>query len=146
MILIAGVGNPYRGDDGVGIEIIKILHEQTNPNMVLFDAGTDGFSLLDQLALYPKALIVDAVFMGEKPGTVKIFTPKEAKLIIKNDALSTHGFGLAEILKLVDELALKTAIKIVGIEPENISFGEGLSQVVISKLPKILELVHKEII
>jgi hydrogenase maturation protease len=139
--LIAGVGNHYRGDDGIGIEIIKILREEENPNIVLFDGGTDGLSLFDQLSLYERAIIIDAVFMGEAPGTIKLFTPSEAKLHIQSDALSTHGFGLAEVLKLAEEFAIKTEIKIIGIQPESVDFGAVLSEVVKSKIPQILSLI-----
>lgn len=143
--LIAGVGNPYRGDDGIGIEIIKILQKENNPNMVLFDGGTDGLSLFDQLGLYERAIIIDAVSMGETLGTVKLFTPKEARLQITGDALSTHGFGLADVLKLAEEFSVKTAIKIIGIQPENIDFGEGLTEAVKSQIPHVLALIKKEI-
>jgi len=144
-VLISSVGNPYRRDDGVGIEVIKILEsENKDPNVALFDAGTDGLSLLDQLSLYEKAVIIDAVSMNEPPGEVKLFFPEEAKIKITRDALSTHGFGLAEVLKLADELNIKTEIKIVGIEPEDIGFGEGLSDVVRDKIPFILDLIKKE--
>ena len=140
-LLVAGVGNPYRRDDGIGIEIINILQKENNPGLVLFDGGTDGFSLFDQLVLYKCAIIVDAVLMGEHPGVVKIFTPKEAKIKIKSDALSTHGFGLAEVLKLTEEFAIETEIKIIGIQPEDISFGNGLSKVVECQIPKILDVI-----
>lgn len=143
-ILIAGVGNPYRRDDGIGIEIIKILQKEHHPDLALFDGGTDGFSLLDQLSLYERAIIIDAVFMGEASGAVKLFSPKDARMQIKGDALSTHGFGLAELLKLVEEFSIKTEIKIIGIEPESIDFGEGLSEQIKSKIPQIVNLVKME--
>ncbi len=139
--LIAGVGNPYRGDDGIGIEIIKILRKEENPNIVLLEGGVDGLSLFDQLSLYERAIIIDAVFMGEAPGTIKLFTPGEAKIHIQSEALSTHGFGLAEVLRLAEEFAIKTKIKIIGIQPESVDFGEGLSELVKSKIPLVLALI-----
>ena len=72
------------------------------------------------LSDYKYAIIVDAVCMSESPGTIKIFTPNEIKDKFKTDALSTHGFGLAEMFKLIKQLKIKTQIKIVGIEPKNI--------------------------
>jgi hydrogenase maturation protease len=143
--LIAGVGNPYRGDDGIGIEIIKILSKEENPNIVLLEGGIDGLSLFDQLSLYERAIIIDAVFMGETPGTIKLFTPDEAKICIQSDALSTHGFGLAEVLKLAEEFAIKTKIKIIGIQPESIDFGVALSEVMKSKIPQILSLIEASV-
>jgi hydrogenase maturation protease len=142
-ILIAGVGSPYRHDDGIGIKIIKILKEQNNPNFTLFDGGTDGFSLIDKLQEHEQAIIIDAVAMNADPGAVRVFSPNEAKLHVQNDALSTHGFGLAEMLNLVEELEIKTDIKVIGIQSKDISLGEGLSDVVSSQIPRVLEIVAK---
>jgi len=33
----------------------------------------------------------------------KVFTPKDALLKINSDALSTHGFGIAELIKFIEE-------------------------------------------
>lgn len=143
--LVVGVGNPFRHDDGIGLAIVKILQEENNPSMIVVDGGTDGFSLFDRLALYEHAIIIDAVFMGESPGVIKLFSSQEAKLQIKGDALSTHGFGLADVLKLTEEFGVKTIIKIIGIQPESVDFGAGLSEVVKNSIPQILELVKREI-
>lgn len=142
-ILIIGVGNPFRSDDGIGPAIIKILQAENNPDFVLVDGGTDGLALLDQLAEYEKSIIIDAVQMLEAPGVVKSFTPAEAKIKIKSDVLSTHGLGLAETLKLVDELNIKTKIKIIGIQPQNVDFGDGLSDEIKNQIPQILKLIKQ---
>jgi hydrogenase maturation protease len=145
-ILISSVGNLYRRDDGVGVVVLRILASgNKDSNITFFDAGTDGLSLLDQLSSYEKAVIIDAVSMNEPPGVVKLFSPEEAKLKVTKDALSTHGFGLAEVLKLAEELNVQTKIKIIGIEPKDIGFGEGLSDVVKGQIPVILDLVRKDI-
>ncbi|EKE01197.1 MAG: hypothetical protein ACD_21C00194G0001 [uncultured bacterium] len=160
--LIIGVGNPLRHDDGIGPQIIKILRsmqegsspynrQQGNKNsnivdckdLTLFDGGTDGLALLDQVAEYEKVIIIDAVQMLAPPGTVKSFTPAEAKINIKSDVLSTHGFGLADMLKLAEKLDIKTKISIIGIQPKDISFGEGLSNEVQTQIPLILDLIKQ---
>ena len=142
-ILVIGVGNPFRGDDGIGSAIIKILRTENSPDFVLVDGGTDGLALLDQLAEYKKAIIIDAVQMLEAPGVVRLFVPEEARIKIKSDVLSTHGFGLAEMLKLADELNIKTKIKIIGIQPKSIDFGEGLSDEIKNQIPQILKLIKQ---
>ncbi len=141
--LVIGVGNPFRGDDGIGSAIIKSLRAENSQDFVLVDGGTDGLALLDQLAEYEKAIIIDAVQMLEAPGVVKSFTPAEAKIKIKSDVLSTHGFGLAEMLKLADELNIKTKITIIGIQPKNIDFGEGLSDEIKTQIPQIIKLIKQ---
>lgn len=143
-ILVVGVGNPYRCDDGIGPEIIKILKVTPDECFVLIDCGNDSLILLDQIMEYEWAIIIDAVQMLESPGTVKLFTLTEAKLKITSDGLSTHGFGLAEMLELVERLGIKTKIKIIGVQPKHIGFGENLSAEVQQKIPEILHLIEQE--
>lgn len=140
-VLILGVGNQYRRDDAVGIEVVKRLQQQKLPNAELVVGGVDGLALFDIVTNYQRAIIVDAVEMAAIPGTVKLFTPAEAKINIRGDALSTHGFGIAEVIKLLEELGIKTTIKVIGIQPEDISYGEGLTAKVNNKIPELVEMV-----
>jgi hydrogenase maturation protease len=141
--LVIGVGNPFRRDDGIGPEIIRILKLENKSNFDLIDGGTDGLALLDQLAGYEKAVIIDAAEMLEAPGVIKLFTPAEAKIKIKSDVLSTHGFGMAEMLKIAEELNVETKIRIIGVQPKDINFGEGLSEEIKNKIPQILDLIKQ---
>lgn len=146
-IIVVGVGNPLRHDDGIGPEIIR--HLSCNSSMCcaknkvdFFDAGTDALILIDAIERYNHAVIIDAVEMNAIPGTVKLFSPHEAKIKIKNDVLSTHGFGLAEVLKLFELLEISTKIKIIGIQPKDISQGLGLTEIIREKIPEILEIIN----
>jgi hydrogenase maturation protease len=138
--LILGVGNTWRRDDGVGIEAIKLLRQENLPNVDLIDGGIDGLSLIDTIKQYQQAIIIDAVNMQLTVGSVQLFTSQEAKIKIKNDALSTHGFGLAEVIGLLEKLGCNTEIKIIGIQPQDVSFGEGLTEPVKASLLEIVKL------
>lgn len=140
-LLILGVGNSLRRDDGVGLAAIKLLRRKNLAGVDLLDGGIDGLSLIDVIKPYLRAIIIDAVDMRLKPGTVKLFIAQDAKITIKNDALSTHGFGLAQVLGLLEQLGCTTKIEIIGVQPQDISYGEGLTEVVAASLPEIVELV-----
>ena len=137
--LILGVGNIWRQDDGTGPKIIAILQQQHWSNVDLIDGGTDGLSLLDKLSEYKQAIIIDAADMDAVPGTVKSFTPEEALIKIKADALSTHGFGLAELIKLMQQLQISPKLHIIGVQPKSVAFGNELTLEINSKIPAIIE-------
>jgi hydrogenase maturation protease len=144
--LLLGIGNPFRRDDGIGPAVIKRLQsEQTLEGVDLLDGGTDGLALIDVIQEYAKVLIIDAVDMGMGPGEVKTFSPEDAKLTIKTDALSTHGFGLAEVITLMRKLEMNTDLRMIGVQAKDVSFGEGMSPEISSKIEEILKLVKKEI-
>jgi hydrogenase maturation protease len=140
-ILVLGVGNTLRRDDGIGPVVIDLLSKEKKPGVDYLDGGIDGLALLDMIKPYQRAIIVDAVNMNVAPGTIKLFSPDDAKINIKNDALSTHGFGLAEVIAFVEKLDIKTELQIVGIQPLDISFGEGLTDVVKTKINDVIDLV-----
>lgn len=152
-ILIAGAGNPWRSDDGTGITVIERLHALQHAgasylakNQVdILDVGTDGLALLDILPNYQKAIIIDAVEMNAAPATIKVFFPEEAKIKITSDALSTHGFGLGEMLKLAEQLHIPTQIIIIGVQPYDLSFGNELSAEVKNKIDDLLKAVKHSI-
>lgn len=144
--LILGVGNPLRRDDGIGPEVIRLLTENRNSyglpaDIDLVDGGTDGLGLIEYLKDYKKVIIIDAVEMKLAPGTIKIFSPKEAVISINADSLSTHGFGIAELIKLAEELDINPELIIVGVQPEDISYSENLSTVVESKFYELIETI-----
>lgn len=142
-ILIIGVGNPFRGDDGIGPQIIKQLHDNGGlDNTELMDGGTDGLALLDYIKEHEKVIIVDAVSMGCVPGTVKVFTPEEVIMNTSSEALSTHGFGLAEVINLMEKLEIKTELKIVGIEPKNVIFSDTMSDEVEGAIGNVIDVVE----
>lgn len=144
--LILGVGNPLRRDDGVGVEIIRRLTKNFSGGRLsvstdLMDGGTDGLALLEYIKGYKKVILIDAVEMKIDPGTIKIFTPEEAILHISTDSLSTHGFGIAEFIRFAQELNILPECTIIGIQPENVGYGEGFSLSVQSSIQHAIALV-----
>jgi len=144
--LILGVGNPFRRDDGIGPAVIQRLQaENCLEGIDLLDGGTDGFSLLEYIKGYKHVLVIDAVDMGMTPGEMRMFSPDEAKLTIQTDALSTHGFGLAEVLGLMETLGIENNLQIIGIQVKDMRLGEGMSPEVSAKIEDILELIKEYI-
>jgi len=146
--VIIGVGNPFREDDGIGPAVIAQLRDDPalNAQADLYDGGTDGLGLIPVIERYTQAIIVDAVRMGLPPGTIKVFTPQDVAFPIQSDSLSTHGFGLAQVMELLPQLGNTTALTIVGIEPESVNFAEGLSPAVKKSLPEVVRRVYKVIV
>jgi len=146
--LILGVGNPLRRDDGVGPEIIDLLFKGVNtpylpPSVTIMDGGTDGLGLIEYFKEYKKVILIDAILMGMPPGTVKVFKPDDALFHICGDSLSTHGFGIPELIKFAKELNVLPNLTIIGIQAENIEYGKGLSEPVKDNIDDIINIITK---
>jgi hydrogenase maturation protease len=122
------MGNPLRRDDGIGPRVVEELKKEALPKDVeLSVRESDIFELLDELQNRSRVLVVDAVDMGSPPGTVRVFTPREASLQLNADPVSTHGFGLRELVKFAEALSVPADFVIVGIQAGDVSMGENMS-------------------
>src|SRR5712691_3678814 len=78
-VLVAGVGNVLRGDDGFGIAVVQQLAQRSDlPSTVkVVEVGIGGISLVQELLDgYDVLLIVDAVDRGGTPGTIYLLEPE----------------------------------------------------------------------
>lgn len=140
---IIGIGNTLRGDDGIGVILAKKMERKVPSNVRVFDAGSGIIDILHILENLDKAIIVDAVHFGGKPGELKFFEPKEAKSLVESK--KSHDLDLLEVLELSDLLEeLPKQILIMGIEPKNISLRKGLSSTLENKIPELTKKLYEK--
>jgi len=124
------VGNPLRRDDGIGMEIFNFL--KNIPSVVkkadLFDFGSFSVDIIFKLAHYNKALIVDGINAGLKPGELRIFGLKDLNAVEYEPSASTHGLDLKFLFKLMADQGSRVKVWVAGIQIVDASFGGGLSK------------------
>jgi hydrogenase maturation protease len=76
-VLVAGVGDPFRGDDGFGSEVARRLARRPlPPGVEVVDFNARGLDLVFALRQgYQAALLVDTARRGEAPGTLSVIEP-----------------------------------------------------------------------
>ena len=142
-ITIIGIGQSFRGDDAVGLEAIHRWREEFNetasrPEVQAEVCELPGVGLLDLFEGADSVLLVDAVQSGAKVGTVHRIGPEEL-LAFTADSTSAHGWGVAETLKLAQQLGLPLPpIHLIGVEAGQMEIGAGLSPEVEAAIPKVL--------
>ena len=145
-VLVMGVGNILRRDDGFADAVLKELEHQTLPEWVeLFDAGTSAIDLMDVFNGRERLIVLDAVRGGQPAGTLYRFSPDqvEAGALPMN---SLHQVGLLETLKigeLVDCKPQQTVV--IGAQPADIGLGIVLGPEVEKAVPRAVQLVLEEI-
>lgn len=138
--LILGVGNWYRSDDAAGLVAAEELAAGPLPPGVEASAlGADEFSLVESLLDADRAAVLDAVSMGASPGTVRTFTLEEALALPAGATLDLHSFGLAQALRTAVALGARACVTVVGVEPQSLDAGEGLSPAVRASIPRMRE-------
>ncbi|MEK7749805.1 MAG: hydrogenase maturation protease, partial [Planctomycetota bacterium] len=69
-ILIIGIGNPYRGDDAVGLRIAQDIKKESPDHVNVIEQSGDGISLMDSWKDSDTVILIDAVHSGAQPGTI----------------------------------------------------------------------------
>lgn len=146
-ILIIGLGNPLRGDDGVGPRVVEELHRRGLPEGVeAIDVGTGGLDLLRVMDGWDAVIVVDAAEIGREPGAFARFTPEEVRLRLHETGFSLHDAGLPEALTLASALNHPLPpITLFGVQPERIGWEEGLSPAVEEAIPALVEAILREV-
>ena len=133
------MGNTLLGDDGFGPALIEQLlqeQERWEDQIEFLDGGTQGLALLGHLSGREAIIIVDALAMGAPPGTTRILNVSEVFQMGVNRADTSHEGNAGELLavaKILDELPDR--VFIVGVEPQTIATGYGLSESARRALP-----------
>ena len=124
-VVVAGIGNPFRRDDFVGVEIVRNLQNKVSTSVFLIEAETVPESFMDPITKFKPThiLIIDAGIMNQKPGTPKLADPKQ---LMRKTSISTHTLPLRIFCDyLTETTAAKIALLII--QPQDASFGEGLT-------------------
>jgi hydrogenase maturation protease len=123
-LLVVGLGNAWRGDDGAGPAVARALGD--DPRVLVHEGEPIG--LLDAWAGAAEVMVVDAVSSGAPAGTVHRLDAAAAPLPATVARGSTHAFGLAATIELARTLdRLPPRITVYGIEGEDFRAGDELS-------------------
>ncbi|MDE3134964.1 MAG: HyaD/HybD family hydrogenase maturation endopeptidase [Acidobacteriota bacterium] len=138
--VVVGIGNLIRTDDGFGLHALERLRRDPRvPAGVTFiDGGTYGLELLTCISDSTHLLLLDAIDVGEPPGTVVRMANEELRGL--PGAASVHQVGLADLLAMLP-LVSTTAREIVllGVSPLSTDWGTDLSAPVAAALDALVE-------
>jgi hydrogenase maturation protease len=151
-ILVAGIGNIFRGDDAFGVEVARRLSARDLPEGVFVkDFGNRGFDLAFALLDgYDVTILVDATPQGEAPGTLYTIEPNLENLDGlrgREPDLETHGMNPVRVLRMAQSMEGSLGrILLVGCEPETLGSEEegqmGLSATVEGSIQGAADLVE----
>ncbi len=145
-----GLGNAFRGDDGVGPAVLQELNGRAPwPGEVdLLDGGTPGLETALLLEGYDRAIIVDAAEIGRRPGEwARLELGAEgAPQGSRSGATSLHEAGLAEALVLGSTLKiLPEKVTIYGVQPLDCGWSPGLSDPVRAAVAEVSRAIGDDL-
>jgi hydrogenase maturation protease len=148
-VLVAGVGNIFRGDDAFGSEVARRLAETPLPAEVrVIDVGVRGHDLAFALQEdYQAVVLVDVTRRGGEPGALYVIEPDLAALPRANEEImDAHDMDPQRVLRLIQAVGGSLPpILLVACEPKTFGPEEGcmgLSEAVEAAVPEAVALVH----
>ena len=139
-IVVVGIGNLIRTDDGVGVHALR--HLEGDPRIPLevsfIDGGTFGLELLNYISDATHLLLLDSIDVGEEPGTVIRMVNEELRGL--PCAASVHQVGLADLLATLPLVSdLEREIVLLGVVPFSTDWGTELTAPVQAAMGTLLD-------
>lgn len=125
-VLVVAIGNPDRGDDGVGALVATRIAGRLPPNVTLLFRSGDILSLVEEWSGFDALVCVDAAVPMGAPGCIHRIDAAAGELLRDISVTSSHAFGLAEAIALARTLRSLPETAIV-YAIEGASFGEGVA-------------------
>ncbi len=145
-VLVVGIGNAYRRDDGAGLVVAQLLKPQVRKSCVVLEHSGEGASLMELWKGFDRVIVVDAVRAGGEPGTVHRLDAALQPLAAAMFRDSTHAFSLIEAVEMSRALnQLPQTLIVYGIEGQDFATGIGLSPAAEAAARKVAQRVLAEI-
>ena len=138
-IVILGIGNPLRRDDGFGSLLASRLKNRVSATVIDAQSTPENYlnRLIDESP--DTILILDAADFDGTPAELKILDPRKASGL---KHFSTHNLPLNLFVEFIENNSQANTI-FLAMQPKSIGFGEDISKEVKEKISSLEELLLK---
>ena len=142
-IVIAGIGNPIRSDDHVGVRTVGLMKGRVEGRVHLIECETVPESFIDEIvAIRPThVLLIDAALIGLGPGEVRLSSVEEVSL---DPPISTHTLPVKVFSEYV-RIMTGAKVGFILVQPKDVSFGEKMTGEVERSAQKIADILIKTV-
>lgn len=137
-MIIVGIGNPLRGDDGFGPALIQRL--QGKVSAICIDAGIAPENYVGRIVKEDPdtILLVDAAQLDLERGRYRILQTAD----IVKCGLTTHDMSSRMLIEFLENQT-QADVLMLGVQPQNVSLGEVMSECLIDTLDEIEMLIQE---
>ena len=151
-VLVAGIGNVFKGDDAFGVEVIRYLRANYHipQETLVADFGIRGYDLAFALGDgYEAAILIDAAPRQTSPGSLCLLQLDANNLAeippgATSDGHSLDPLSVLRLVRALGETAAPNVIYLLGCEPAVVDREDGamaLSPPVAAAVPKAAEMI-----
>jgi hydrogenase maturation protease len=144
--LVLGLGNELAADDAVGVLVVRQARTHLGEAADIVESSASGMALIEILAGYDRALVVDSIRTGRKPpGTIIELGLDDVGRVV---APSLHHAGLPEMAAVAERLGLRFPIEtqVLAVEVlDPYTLGGSLSPPVAAAIDELARRVRAQI-
>lgn len=151
-ILVAGVGNVLKGDDGFGVRAVELLKATGGlpKDVAIIETGIGGIHLVQELSVgYDALILLDAMDRGGAPGELYLVEPVLPDIAGMSERERRDFFADVHYATPVRAMSLARAIGvlpaivlIIGCQPQDAeTFGATLSPAVAGALNAAVAII-----
>lgn len=145
--LVIGVGNEFRGDDGIGLFVARTIEKLSPPEIEVVEASGEGTQLMKHWENHSTVYLVDALYSGANIGEIHRLTPRDVLKFQKWFKCSSHQFGIPQAISMAQEMGtLPEHVVVFGIESRNFEFNTTVSEEVKNTAQLVVHLILKELV
>lgn len=143
-LLVIGIGNDFRRDDGVGLAAAQRIAERNLPGVRVVSGISEPATLLEAWNGATRAVVVDAsTGANSAPGRIRRWTRSDLQT---SAVVSSHELGLAETCALGEALArMPDELVVFTVDVAETNHGIGLTPAVEAALPQLVDLIVEEL-
>jgi len=147
-IAVLGLGNVLMKDDALGPYAVRLLESRYAfpEGVTLVDLGTPGLDLHPHITGQDALIFVDTVKSKGGPGEIRLYRRDDILKHPPQARVSPHDPGVKEALLWLEfASSLPSDVLLVGVIPELVDAGVGLSPTVRDALPAVESAVLEEL-
>lgn len=149
-VMLLGLGSVLMGDDAFGPWVVRQMEARWEfpPEVEVLDAGTPGPELTHYLVGLDALVAVDTVRDGKarEPGTVMVYRREQILKALPAARLSPHDPSLKEALLASETFGEPLEdVFLVGVVPELVKLGSGLSETLRATWPEVENAILNEL-
>jgi len=137
-IVIIGIGNSLKGDDGAGPSVCKKLDGRICAKVI--DAGTVPENYIQVIVREkPKSIIIiDSIDFGARAGEIRVFKSEQLNGVV----ISTHTLSPRVFADIINSY-VDSDVYFFGIQPAQVNLGQLMSVEVVRAVEKLIYVFKK---
>lgn len=147
-VAVVGLGNVLVGDDAFGPYAVRLFGARydVDAGVQVMDLGTPGLDLAPHLEDVDALIVLDTVSVDAPPGTIRTYTKSDLLSKPTPSRTNPHQPGVKETLLMLDlEGEGPSDVLVVGVVPESVETGVGMSAVLKDAVPAVHDEVVREL-